>query len=153
MDRKLGLNGYFQLVKGAGLGYKIKELGWQLRYAWQRAWRGYDSVDVFDLWYAFANKMPVLLKEFKKRNIGLFYDEELNRYLDEDETNQVLDELIFYFENCDDGVVYDRLLGEDWSLRWKQISHEEFTNAKDELARCQKEAIRLFSKWCWNLWY
>lgn len=150
MDRKLGLNGYFQIVKGAGLKFKIKELYWQLRYAWQRAWRGYDNIDVFDLGPTFVKKMPVLLREFKKYNDSLFCDLETQRTLTEEETNQVLDEMIFYFENCDEYTVYDRVLGGKGLF---DVSKEERDKAYAEAERCQKEAIRLFSKWCWHLWY
>lgn len=150
MDRKIGLNGYFQIVKGASLRFKIKELRWQLRYAWRRAWFGYDDIDVFELGYAFAHKMPVLLKDFKKNNIGLFYDEEVNKQLDAEETNQVLDKMIYYFENCDESVVYNRVLGKDWSYKFDR---EDMIKADTELNRCRTEALRLFSKWCWHLWY
>ena len=150
MSRKIGLNGYLQIVKGAGIKFKIKQLRWQIRYAWRRAWFGYDDVDIFDLGYSFAYKMPVLLKEFKKHNIALFYDEETNKQLDEKETDQVLDEMIFYFENCDENVVYDRVLGVDWV---DKFNREDMIKADTELSRCREEALRLFSKWCWRLWY
>ena len=150
MNRKIGLNGYFQMVKGASLGFKIKELRWQIRYAWRRAWFGYDDVDVFDLGYSFAYKMPVLLRDFKKNNVALFYDEEADKHLNEEETNAVLDEMIFYFDNCDENVVYDRVLGKDWDYKFDR---EDMIKADAELNRCREEALRLFSKWCWRLWY
>ena len=70
---KFGLNGFLERTKGASLRYKLREFWWQLRYAWQRAWRGYDFTDVFELGYNFTAKMPVLLAEFLKNNVGLFY--------------------------------------------------------------------------------
>lgn len=63
---KFGLNGFLERTKGASLRYKLREFWWQLRYAWQRAWRGYDFTDVFELGYNFTAKMPVLLTEFLK---------------------------------------------------------------------------------------
>lgn len=77
---KFGLNGFLERTKGASLRYKLRELWWQLRYAWQRAWRGYDFTDVFELGYNFTAKMPVLLAEFLKNNVGLFYDAEADMY-------------------------------------------------------------------------
>lgn len=99
---KFGLNSFLERTKGASLRYKLRELWWQLRYAWQRAWRGYDFTDVFELGYNFTAKMPVLLTEFLKNNVGLFYDTEADKQLDEEETNAVIKEMIFYFENCDE---------------------------------------------------
>lgn len=84
---KFGLNGFLERTKGASLRYKLREFWWQLRYAWQRAWRGYDFTDVFELGYNFTAKMPVLLAEFLKNNVGLFYDTEADKQLDEEETN------------------------------------------------------------------
>lgn len=106
---KFGLNGFLERTKGASLRYKLREFWWQLRYAWQRAWRGYDFTDVFELGYNFTAKMPVLLTEFLKNNVGLFYDAEADKQLDEEETNVVIKEMIFYFENCDEDHVYCRL--------------------------------------------
>ena len=106
---KFGLNSFLERTKGASLRYKLRELWWQLRYAWQRAWRGYDFTDVFELGYNFTAKMPVLLTEFLKNNVGLFYDTEADKQLDEEETNAVIKEMIFYFENCDEDHVYQRL--------------------------------------------
>lgn len=83
---KFGLNGFLERTKGASLRYKLREFWWQLRYAWQRAWRGYDFTDVFELGYNFTDKMPVLLAEFLKNNVGLFYDVEADKQLDEEET-------------------------------------------------------------------
>ena len=80
---------FLERTKGASLRYKLREFLWQLRYAWQRAWRGYDFTDVFELGYNFTAKMPVLLAEFLKNNVGLFYDAEADKQLDEEETNAV----------------------------------------------------------------
>ena len=128
---KFGLNGFPERTKGASLRYKLKELRRQLRYAWQRAWRGYDFTDVFDLGCNFTAKMPVLLTEFLKNNDGLFYDNEANKQLDEEETNAVIEEMIFYFENCDEDHVYQRL-------------HKK---------RYCEDGEYDPEKWCFHLWY
>ena len=135
---KFGLNSFLERTKGASLRYKLRELWWQLRYAWQRAWRGYDFTDVFELGYNFTAKMPVLLTEFLKNNVGLFYDTEADKQLDEEETNAVIKEMIFYFENCYEDGEYDP---------------EKWESVRIELERCRAEALRLFSKWCFHLWY
>ena len=153
MKESIGLKGISKNLKGRGIKWKIREVYWQLYYAWQRAWRGYDAVDVFDLGFSFVERMPFLLREFKKYNDALFPDidnpERLS--LTKEETDAVLDEMIFYFENCNEYVVYKRLYGvepfEDEYLhgRWK--------SAGEEYKRCWNEAMRLFSKWSMCLWY
>lgn len=153
-----GLKDYPKMVKGTGLRYRIKELYWQLRYAWQRAWKGYDYTDVFELGFNFAERMPTLLREFKKYNVGLFPDLDKNdgSSLTEEQTDAVLDEMIFYFENCDEDVVYQRLFGVDSTedyLNNKEQWSERIKPAGLEQARCWNEAMRLFAKWSGCLWY
>lgn len=146
-----GLCNALRKTKGEKLRYRTRNLFWELRYAFQRAWRGYDFTDVFELGYNIASRMPVLLKEFKENNIALFTDQETGRTLSEEETNQVLDELIFYFENCDEDHVYKRLYGiESWE---EDFNRKHLDLVYKELNRCRTEAMRLFSKWIWQLWY
>lgn len=146
-----GLRNALEITKGSGLRWKIKTLYWELRYAWQRAWRGYDSTDVFELGYNFAAKMPELLREFKKYNNALFTNSEPFIILTEEETDKVLDDMIFFFENCDEDHIYKRLFGVDF---WEEeYDKDKWKAVRAELDRCQTEAMRLFSKWVWDLWY
>ena len=133
--------------------YKVKELYWQLRYAWQRAWRGYDDTDVFELGFNFVERMPILLRDFKENNIALFpaLDNPERLSLTEEETNAVLDEMIFNFENCDEDVVYERLFGSN--PYDDEYDHDRWCEASKELDRCWNEAMRLFAKWSGALWY
>lgn len=149
----IGLKGTLKHVKGYSLKWKIKTIYWQLRYAWQRAWRGYDSVDVFELGFVFTRKMVFLLKDFKKNNNALFPDlDNPNRdSLTLEETNAVIDEMIFYFENCDEDFVYERLYGVD---PYEDVySREKWKAVREEYNRCWDEAMKLFSKWSMCLWY
>lgn len=148
-----GLKFALQKTKGANIIYRLRELLWELRYAWQRAWSGYDNTDVFELGYNFAEKMPTLLKEFKENNIALFTDGETGETLSEEETDAVLDNLIFLFENCNEDHVYKRLFGVEYWEEKDGYDKEKWTATYKELNRCQEEAMRLFSKWCWRLWY
>lgn len=150
---ELGLRAAFKKHKGASFGFIIKELYWELRYAWQRAWVGYDYTDVFELGHNFAARMPVLLRDFKENNIALFTDSETGQTFSETETDAILDEMIFYFENCDEDHVYERIHGVSGYAENEMYDMKKWTAAYEELKRCQSEALRLFSKWCWNLWY
>ena len=97
--------------------------------------------------------MPFLLREFKKYNNALFpsLDDPTRFSLTKEETNAILDEMIFYFENCDENFVYKRLYGvepfEDGYV------HERCKEAYAEMNRCWNEAMKLFSKWSMCLWY
>lgn len=151
MNNPVGFS--FSFRKGSGLKTKLRDLFWEFRYAWQRAGKGYDFTDVFELGFNFIAKMPVLLKEFKKYNDTLFPDLDKNdgSSLSEEETKAILDEMIFYFENCDEDQVYKRLYGTDpYEQRFEKERWEAVQKEKD---RCWNEAMRLFTKWGRCLWY
>lgn len=153
MKTSIGLKGCFKQCKGAGLRFRAKELYWQIRYAWQRAWIGYDNTDVFELGFNFVERMPFLLREFKKYNDALFpdLDKGCGASLTEEETDAILDEMIFYFENCNEDVVYKRLYGVD--PYEDEYDYEKWKLAGEEMHRCWDEAMKLFSKWSMCLWY
>ena len=90
--------------------------------------------------------------EFLKNNVGLFYDAEADKQLDEEETNAVIKEMIFYFENCDEDHVYQRL-HQNRYYEDGEYDPEKWESVRVELERCRAEALRLFSKWCFHLWY
>lgn len=151
-ERRFGLRAYSDRVKGAGLRWRLTELYWQLRYAWQRAWYGYDDTDVFELSFNFVARMPVLLREFKENNIALFPDlEHPGESLTEAETDAIIDQLIFYFENCSEDHVYKRLYGVNY---WEEeFDFEKHKAAAAEQNACWEKAMELFAKWSMCLWY
>ena len=153
MRQNIGLKGVLKRTKGSGLKWKIKTVYWELRYAWQRAWRGYDFTDVFELGFNFVERMPFLLREFKKHNDALFpsLDDPTRFSLTKEETDAILDEMIFYFENCNENFVYKRLYGID--PYEDEYDFEKWKAAVEEMRRCWNEAMRLFSKWSMCLWY
>ena len=155
MKKSIGLKGVLGNYKGASLRVRLREFYWQLRYAWQRAWKGYDYTDVFELGFNFVERMPILLKEFKENNVALFpsLDDKSKICLTEDETNAVLDEMIFYFENCNEDHVYERLYGVSFYDDESEDKFNRYNIAYKEMELCWKEAMHLFAKWSMCLWY
>lgn len=152
----IGLREFRKEYKKAKLTYKIKSLRWDLLYAWQRAWRGYDDTEVFELSYKFTERMIHILKDFRKNNIALFpnieYKDTVN-YTDisltEEETNSIIDEMIYHFENSDMDA---------WTEKTDLTpSHEgdmENINEFEENAmEHEKQALAMFVKWFDCLWY
>ena len=83
------------LIKGFRMWFRLREMIWEIRYAWQRAWRGYDSTDVFELGFNFISLMPVLLREFRSKTIALLPDpDHPGKAHTEEETQRILDEMI-----------------------------------------------------------
>lgn len=84
----IGLKNIFKDLEGASLGYRLRHIRYELKYAWQRAWRGYDDSMVFDMNDTFIELYREILKDFK---------ENLHGYpgtMTEEEWNDILDEMI-----------------------------------------------------------
>ena len=141
-------------IKGFRIGFRLREMMWELRYAWQRAWRGYDSTDVFELGFNFISLMPVLLREFRSKTIALLPDPDRpGKAHTEEETQRILDEMIFCFENCDEDVVWKRVVGKPLSEISDYDILESTKSVSEEMQRNYKRAMELFSKYAWHLWY
>lgn len=141
-------------IKGFRIGFRLREMMWELRYAWQRAWRGYDSTDVFELGFNFISLMPVLLREFRDKTIAMLPDpDHPERPHSEEETQQILDEMISCFENCDEDVVWERMVGKPLSELPDDAILENTKSVMEETKRNYKRAMELFSKYAWHLWY
>ena len=59
----LGLKDYWKDNKRNSLRFKLKNLKWELIYAWQRAWRGYDDMDVIEIQWTFVERCKKTLKD------------------------------------------------------------------------------------------
>lgn len=149
MDYQWGLKGCLARWKGSGILLRFKMIAREIKYAWQRAWRGYDFRDVKNLGFNIVDKMPVLLKEFKKHNHQLFVDDN-NRFLNETETENIIDRLIYCFENSNEDYVYERLFGiQIWEDKYDK---ERCNKVAEEIFKNKKEAFNLLEKWTYNLW-
>ena len=148
------LKGFFSKYKGAAVTYKLSSLIDELKCAWQRAWRGYDYTDVINLDLNFIERMILLLKEFRKHNFTLF--QEGDRTLSEEETNQVIDEMIYCFENSDSDVFMDLLYGrfdEKTCVFESTPTDEQRTECYDKAQKNKERALELFVKYFDCLWY
>ena len=69
----LGLKDFFisSRKEKIKLRHFFRELHWELRYAWRRAWRGYDDVDMFECFEMFRRRMIRILEGFIKHGHGL----------------------------------------------------------------------------------
>ena len=152
----IGLREFSKEYKKARITYKIKSLKWELRYAWQRAWRGYDDVEVFDLSYKFIERMTQILKDFRKNNIALFpnpdYQDTVHLTdisLSEKETNDVLDEMINHFENSDINAWTE----EADLTPSRKGDMEKICKFEKNAMEHEKQALAMFVKWFDCLWY
>lgn len=72
IDNNLGLKDFWKTYKGCGIRYKIGHLFRELKYAFQRAWRGYDDSEVWSIDESFRVRMIHILSDYKNNFNSLF---------------------------------------------------------------------------------
>lgn len=81
-----GIRDIREIMRGGNLRGKVERLGFTLRMAWQRAWRGYDDSMWWDIDTSFILLHIELLNEMKANRHGIPYGyttEEWDDILDE----------------------------------------------------------------------
>lgn len=142
----IGLKGCMKPFKGMIWYRWLHELWWQIRYAWQRAWRGYDSRDLFELDNQFLNRMKAILSQFKENNACLFVDPDTQKTLSEEETDQILNQMLYYLINSDENVWITQ--GLDFKKDYDTIKNIE------KIAYSNRQAfLAMFVKYFDQLWY
>ena len=167
----LKLKGSLKSLKGCSLKYKIKSIRRNLRYAWQRAWRGYDDTDVFDFNSNFNEKIIEILKHLKKYREGRWWvpDEyekiiKGTEYLpvagkeifSEDQVDAILDTMIFHFKMCDEDYVIEKLYGHKIAdapmINDKFLINYDYKKIGKIIKQNQDAALKLFVLLFDNLW-
>lgn len=140
----LGLKDFCKTHKGYSFLFKMKQLYWQIKYAWQRAWNGYDNTDIFELNNNFIQKMLPIMKDFRKHNVGLFYDTDNCKPLNKEETNEIINKMVYLLENSDENAWLDLDIPYDY---------DKMNEMEDKARENQKEFLNMFVKWFDQLWY
>ena len=110
----LGLKGCLKQYKGCAFGYKVKCIYHELKWAWQRAWKGYDNRDVWNLNDRLLDRLIVLLYDYKNNKHCLWWcpegydwsnvcelDKHSDKYVfNEEQIDVIIDTLIFHLKMC-----------------------------------------------------
>ena len=125
---------------------KLKYLYWDIhrnvKFGFQRMFRGYDNADGYEFFSNFVDRNYKLLKHFKKHTWGYPYE------LTEEEWDKVLEEMIQHLYMMDEWNVIDSLkqgMPEDWEPAYNTV-YEIMERNKDDF-------FKLFSKYFYNLWW
>ena len=137
----LGLKNFFEDHKGQQLRFWLRDFKWELTYAWQRTWRGYDDVMVFNLDSRLEKTMVALLTDFKEHNNSQFGK------LTEEETNRIIDRMIYCFKRCDESVVY-----KDFGINYEDHNTKDMIRVMSAVKAYKQEAYDLLAKWHDHLW-
>lgn len=121
--------------------WKIKEVYWEVRYGFERMFKGYDSVDTFETFAKFIERYTKILTEYRKTHIGYVGT------MTEEEWDGIIDEMLYHLYYMDEWHVIDELekdVPDNWSVSAKLVS-EVLDKHKDAF-------FKLFSEYFYNLW-
>lgn len=121
--------------------WKIRDAYWEVRYGFQRMFKGYDSVDTFEIFSKFIDRYTKILTEYRKTHVGYVYD------LTEEKWDEIIDEMIYHLYYMDEWHVIEELekdVPDNWSASAKTVS-KIMDKHKDEF-------FKLFSEYFYSLW-
>jgi hypothetical protein len=130
--------------------YKIKELPYKLKMAWQRATKGYCDSDSWDIYTWFSTNIVLLLTEMRNNRHGYPYlikNDKGDMFTDED-WGEVLTEMITCFRMVNDNSIWERKLDNPSDKIILQDLKEDSQIKQHYLER----GMELFTKYFWDLW-
>lgn len=123
------------------LGFKIKNLYYQVKYGFQRMFRGYDDTEVFNADLTFIDRYLKILKDFSKNHHG--YPPSITN----EQWDDILDEMIKHLSlMTEDNVETELKKGMPDSFE------PDYKTVSGIMNRHKEEFFKLFSKWFYNLW-
>lgn len=120
---------------------KIKDTYWNIRYGFQRMFKGYDYVETFDIYSTFIERYEKILIEFKKHGNSFPCD------TTEEKWNDIIDEMIYHLHYMSEDNVNKELeqyVSDGWIPCWE-------TSGKI-MSKHKEEFFKLFSEYFYNLW-
>lgn len=118
-----------------------KDTYWEIRYGFQRMFKGYDSVDIFETFAKFIERYTKILTEYRKKHVGYVWG------MENEEWEAIIDEMLYHLHYMDEETVTKELekdVPDDWSVSHKTVNH---------IMDKHKDAFfELFSKYFFELW-
>lgn len=157
----IGLRGSWKETRGCGLRFRLSRLKLNLKCAWQRAWRGWDDVDMFNMYDNFIDREKEILKDYRNNHCGLFnvpaeYRDIFNKWnFDEEETNIIIETMIFHLEMMDEDYVEKLLYGknvydDDYIPTCR--SFDEYKRISSIMNQNKNAFMKLFNIFFWELY-
>ena len=134
--------------KGEKLYHKLKYLRRELKYAWQRAWRGYDDIVVWSTFSSFLEWIIPVLKDFERDNIGQW----LKPVSEGDDTDPL--ESFYTVEEIAE-IVREMYEGFEVMLRWGDLVLEDgetYKELSEKVEKAHERAMGLFNEHFYDLW-
>ena len=165
----LGLKDFF--ISSRKEKYKLRrflrQLRWELKYAWRRVWIGYDDVDFFECFEMFRRRMIRILEDFINHGNGLLnlpqesehYKELLKKfsegYFDDENTKLIYRTMIFHLQMMDENYVEKKLYGDniyddDYEVDYRSIG--DYKRIYSVMRQNKDAFMKLFSLFYYDLW-
>lgn len=166
-----GLKSLSERIKGMGIRGKLREISRQLRYAWKRAWQGYDDIDVFTVNDRFRDRMILTLTVFEKDNDCLFWVPEDTDHYNElgeldsisgrrcfckDDTDLIVDMMIWHLKMMDEDFVEKQIFGKniyDDNYNFQERVPGDYQKIHNIVRQNKKAFMKLFYLFYDNLCY
>ena len=120
---------------------KIRDVYWEIRYGFQRMFKGYDYVDTFDTFAKFIDRYTKILKVYKENMHGH------PGRMTEEEWNGIIDKMLFHLYYMDEENV-DEELQKDVPESWIVTCDTTYPI----LEHHKNEFFKLFSEHFYDLW-
>ena len=120
---------------------KIKDYYWQVRYAFQRMFKGYDVTETFEMFSNFIDRYRKILKDYKEHRWG--YPGELTN----EEWEAIIDKMIHCLDMMDEQYL-EKFLLEDMPEKYVVSPMSTY----EIMEHYKNEFFELFSEWFYNLW-
>lgn len=121
--------------------HKVKNIYWNIRYGFQRMFKGYDNVDVFDTFSKFIDRYSKILVEYRKFHVGYVGTMTL------EEWNSIIDEMIFHLYYMNEKNVNKELkkcVSDNWIPTLETVSKIMDSH--------KNKFFKLFSEYFYSLW-
>lgn len=160
----LGLKGslkeYRTQCRNCSLKYKIKNVFRNLIYAWQRAWLGYDYRELWNYDSIFRIRTIEIFKRLKKDRLSLFnmpeeYRDNFNSlFLTSEQTDMVLDIMIYHLQMMDEDYVEKVLYGkniydDDYDFDCRTI--DDYKHISNIMKQNKEAFMKLFNLFFYEL--
>ena len=132
--------------RGSGLKFRINELLWDIKYAFQRAWRGYDDTDVFNMDTNLRKRFVTLLKELDKIRHTSFSESNFSKPITIETTNK--DEYT--------SSIINKMIGlanySCWDDFVEEEGGEDYSELNDKAQKTLSELLDMLKIYFWQLW-
>ena len=119
----------------------VRDVYWEIRYGFQRMFKGYDNVDTFETFAKFTERYYKILTDYKKHHNG--YPANLTS----EEWDNIVDDMLRHLYYMDEENV-EKELSKDVPENWTVSSKTTY----EIIEKHKNEFFKLFSEYFYNLW-